>query len=401
MMLEQIVNEFLTLRLEKGSNLLLGLSGGPDSMALLYLLVEAKKTLDFSLHIAHVDHGWREESAKEAKVLKEVAHHFSVPFYTRRLGKMDPKDLENQCRKERIKFFSELKNKHNYQAVLLGHHAGDQAETVFKRIAEGSSLEGLGGIYPDRMLEDLRIWRPLIEVSKDEIYGYLQRKKIHFFEDVTNQDPKYLRSRMRQDLFPTLEKIFGKKLEGNFERLGKLSQELTGYFNDRSVEIEKKLVKGPFGMYLELEGIHQVELRFFLRKLAPFSHDALEVLLKLIRQRRSSRKILVGSVTFQLSRSHLFIFDQPFPDFFEDQNLWSQGESGDWKEFWQGRVKISQGATLKKLSDLEPILKRKLKKWYGSKRVPAFFYDKAPVLTKDGKIVGDSLTGQKIDPKKF
>ena len=392
----KIVLDFLTLRLEKGATLLLGLSGGPDSMALLHLLREAQKTLDFSLHIAHVDHGWREESGKEAEVLRDVAKHFSIPFFLHKLRKMEEKDLENQCRIERIKFFKTLQDQHRYQAVLLGHHSGDQAETVLKRISEGSGIKGLGGIFPDRSLEGLRIWRPLLSISKDEIYAYLKKKHLPFFQDSTNEDPQYLRARMRGDLFPTLETIFGKKVKKNFEKLGNLCRELSEYFDEKSLQIEEKGIKGPFGMYLELEGIHLVELRYYLRKIAPFSHDALELLLKLIRQRRSSRKIHVGESTFELSGRYLFMFKGKFPDFFQNPKLWSQGSLGDWKEFWEGKVKVERGVSLKKLSDLEPSLKRKLKKWYASRRVPPFFYDKAPVFIKDGKVVGDTLTGQKM-----
>ncbi|MCB1082086.1 MAG: tRNA lysidine(34) synthetase TilS, partial [Chlamydiia bacterium] len=86
---DRLVKDFLTLRLQKGAKLLLGFSGGPDSMALLHMLIEAKETLDFSLHLAHVDHGWREESAREAEALEKVAKYFDLPFHLHRLEKME------------------------------------------------------------------------------------------------------------------------------------------------------------------------------------------------------------------------------------------------------------------------------------------------------------------------
>ena len=239
-MYDRIVKDFLTLRLKKGATLLLGLSGGPDSMALLHFLLEAKKELDFSLHVAHVDHGWRVESGKEAEGLRRVAEHHSLPFYLYRLEKMEGGDLENRCRNERLKFFRTLHAEHHYQALLLAHHSGDHAETVFKRVAEGAGLRGLGGLYAERSIENLSVWRPLLPLKKEDLLAYLHKKKLRYFEDFTNQDPKYLRARMRETLFPTLEGIFGKRMEGNFARIGKMCQELADYFEEKGEEIEKK-----------------------------------------------------------------------------------------------------------------------------------------------------------------
>ncbi|WP_194847816.1 tRNA lysidine(34) synthetase TilS [Candidatus Neptunochlamydia vexilliferae] len=381
-MLKQVVKDFLTLRLEKGAKILLGLSGGADSMALLHLLVESKETLDFSLHVAHVDHGWREESAREAEALKQVASHLKLSFHLHRLEKMKGGDLENRAREERLAFFSRLHKEEGFQALLLAHHAGDQAETVFKRIAEGAGLKGLGGLYEERLLGSLCVWRPLLSMRKEALIHYLNKKKLHYFEDATNQDTSYLRSRMRVELFPQLEKIFGKRMEGNFAKLGKMCQELSLYFEERGGDIEKKLVHGPFGAYLDLRlGIHSLELKYFLKGLAPFSYDALEVLMKLIRQKRPSGKIHVGSTTFQLSRSHLFIYQEPFPSFFETPELWKEGGDGSWEAFWQGEVAIPKGNySLEKLSNLEPLIRKKIKKGYGAKGVPSFFYDKLPIF---------------------
>lgn len=211
----RVIKDFLTLRLEKGAKLLLAFSGGPDSMALLHLLLEAKKELDFSLHLAHIDHGWREESREEAQTLQTLAKHLHLPFHLHRLEKMEGGDLENRAREKRLTFFLSLHKQHHFQALLLAHHRGDQAETVFKRIAEGSGLKGLGGLYHERVLGDLPLWRPLLSIKKKELYAYLKRKRLDSFEDATNKDPRFLRSRMREELFPELEKIFGKKMEGN------------------------------------------------------------------------------------------------------------------------------------------------------------------------------------------
>ncbi|MCB1073179.1 MAG: tRNA lysidine(34) synthetase TilS [Chlamydiales bacterium] len=397
-MKSRIVKDFLTLRLKKGAKLLLGFSGGPDSMALLHFLLEAKEDFDFSLHLAHIDHGWRKESGEEAKALERVAKHLNLPFHLCRLQKMEGGDLENRAREKRLAFFSELQEKYGFQALLLAHHQGDQAETVFKRIAEGSGIKGLGGLYPERKQGNLLIWRPLLPLLKEDLYHYLKTKHLTFFEDSTNQDPTYLRSRMREELFPALEKIFGKKMEGNFARLGKTYQELANYFEEKGEAIKKSITSGPFGSYLDLNlEFHPLELKFFLKEMSSISYDALEVLMKLIEGRRSSRLIHAKPYTFQLSQSHLFIYKEPFPDYFRKPEIWKSEKNGNWKTFWNGKIQVPKGDyEIKRLSELEPLIRRKIKKWYGSSRVPSFFYDKAPIFMRNQEIIGECLTGRSL-----
>lgn len=365
-------------------------------MALLHLLMEAKKTLDFSLHLAHVDHGWRKESGKEGEALKKMAHDLALPFHLHRLEKMEGGDLENRARIERLAFFTKLQKEHGFQALLLAHHRDDQGETVFKRVAEGAGIKGLGGLYPERRQGDLLIWRPLLPFSKKELITYLEEKGLHFFDDETNRDPTYLRARMRESLFPELEKIFGKRMEGNFARLGKLCQELSFYFEEKSQKIHETLKSGPFGTYLDLDlGFHPLEIQFFLKEFSPITHDALEVLMKLIHEKKSSREVHAAPYTFQLSRSYLFIYKEAFPNFFENRELWEEGEEGDWKTFWEGKVRVPQGKwEIKSLLELEPSLRKKMKKWYGSQRVPPFFYEKAPIFIREGRVIGESLSGK-------
>lgn len=398
-MFEDSVKNFLAERVNQGSPLLLGLSGGADSMALFHLLLEAQKKMGFILHIAHIDHGWRKESHEEGESLREVAAHFKIPFHLHRLEKMEGGDLENRCRNERLNFFHRLHQRYGYQALLLGHHAGDQAETVFKRIAEGSGLKGLGGLSSEKILGNLKVWRPLLSTKKERLIAYLKKKEVAYFEDYTNQDPSYLRSRMREALFPYLEQVFEKKMEGNFVRLGKMCQELSEYFEGKRERIQKLWVVGPFGAYLDLTlGIEPLELKYYLKESAPISYDALEVLMALIHKKRFDRFIHAGEITFYLTPFHLFMYQNPFPDFFKCPELWKEGKGGDWKSFWLGEIqKIEPTYYLENISNLDPLLRKKVKKWYALNKVPSFFNDKAPLLMKEGILIKDYLTGKKLN----
>ncbi|NGX50559.1 MAG: tRNA(Ile)-lysidine synthase [Chlamydiae bacterium] len=395
-MKERTVKDFLSLHLEKGAKLLLGLSGGPDSMALLYFLLEARQTLDFSLHLAHIDHGWREESGEEALALQNLAAQLKLPLYIHTLRDMSGSDLENRCREERLAFFKRLHKEHHFQALLLAHHSGDQAETVLKRLFEGAGLRALGGLQAIKLFGDLPLWRPLLSLEKSEILSYLDRKHIPYFDDPTNRDPTYLRSRMREEIFPEIERKFGKRVKKNCLRLGALCQELSTYFEEKSVAIEKKMIRGPFGDCLPLE-FHPVELKYFLRRYVDRSHlssEALDLIILMSQQRRSSRKVHASPFTFYIDRSHLIIVKEPFPNFFEERERWRSTASGSWLTFWQGEVAIPEGdVQMESLLNVESRLKKKMKKWYASRGVPAFFYDRAPIFLREGEIVGECLTG--------
>jgi len=216
----RIVKDFLSIRLKKGAKLLLALSGGSDSLALLHLLIECRASLDFDLHIAHIDHGWREESLEEAKILEKLARSLRLPFHLHILKEIPDKDRENQCRIQRLQFFSTLHKQYHFQALLLAHHADDQAETVLKRICEGASWRGLGGLLEEKEIDGLPIWRPLLSVRKKRLETYLSQKHLTPFQDKTNLDPAYLRGRMRSKIFPDLEVAFGKQIGNNLVKLG-------------------------------------------------------------------------------------------------------------------------------------------------------------------------------------
>lgn len=230
-LLTQTVYKFIKRHIDLSRPILLGLSGGPDSMALLYVLKKCQEVLKFRLGVAHVDHGWRLESSFEATELKALVNKidiesrltsdFNSEFHTLAL---DPEELngnlEEACRLKRQEFFRHLCEKHNYQSVILGHHRDDQAETVLKRLFEGAPLTSCSGIRSIKNLDGLTIWRPLLSISKQEILDWLNHQNIKYFIDQTNSDPKFLRARIRNELIPLLEKHFGKGISQNLARIG-------------------------------------------------------------------------------------------------------------------------------------------------------------------------------------
>ncbi len=213
--------------------LLLAISGGGDSMALYHLLKKYNTRIPFI--IAHIDHGWREESEKEAQKLKSYFEKEGIPFYLKTLLKTDLKgNLEDESRKRRYTFFKKLYQMHECQALLLAHHYNDQVETVLKRVLEGSSLERLYAMKNKSVFMGMNVWRPFLKYKKQDLLKYIDVP--WFFEDPSNRDTRFLRARMREKLLPSLEENFGKKVDQSLNRLAKQSSELADFMEQYLLE---------------------------------------------------------------------------------------------------------------------------------------------------------------------
>jgi tRNA(Ile)-lysidine synthase len=308
------VKDFLTSHLKGERPLLLGCSGGPDSLALLHLLLECCVFSPFTLHVAHIDHRWREESAEEASILQKHVEQFHLPFHLHTLHNFNSgSNLENRCRTERLKFFSKLHHTHRFQALILGHHADDQAEVILKRICEGASLRALGGLKSVYSFLDIPIWRPLLPFRKNELESFLANRHLIPFDDRSNRDKRFLRGRIRTEIFPHLERSFGKMIGKNFVRLGTLFHNLQDYFQEKAKNIEKHLIIKPFGFQLPLHvSFHPLELEYFIRSLAErenahLSYRACQDLLRLIETKNHNRRIIAPPLTFLIKQDHLLI----------------------------------------------------------------------------------------------
>lgn len=293
----QEVKQFLETHHFPGKPLLLGFSGGPDSLALLHLLDRCRRFVDLDLHVAHVDHGWRPESREEAEKLK---NEVKFPFYMHHLeGKIKG---EEGSRTERLQFFSRLYSHLGCQALILAHHKDDQAETVLKRVLEGAHFLSLGGISPIVILEGMAIWRPLLNLSKQDLLHWIEKHELKPIIDPTNQDPVYLRSRMRTQIFPELAKQFGKEVSGNLHRLGRVAQELKEYLDKKTDSYFKQVKEeeGEEGIVVDLNPLYpfeKIELKVFLKRFSSkyelsLSYDALETLYDLIEKNKSARKLI-------------------------------------------------------------------------------------------------------------
>lgn len=267
---------------------LLGFSGGSDSLALAYSLIEKKVPLE----LAHFDHKWREQSTLECEKLKEFANSFSIPFYS--ASRTQKEKTELAARNERYQFFTELFESEKYEALLLAHHQNDQVETVLKRVLEGASLIKLQGMKAFSHFGEIPVWRPLLDVPKAEILKFLDQNNLKPIEDETNHDPKYLRTRLRQ-LIPYIGEKFGKEITSSFLTLSKRTSQLEKYL-DRQTE-KYQPIETPKGAMWDFAGAHPVEIEYVLKKTISLKRGELKRVVQAIHNKafnhKVNRKVLV------------------------------------------------------------------------------------------------------------
>ena len=219
--------------LRSGDRVLVAVSGGPDSVALLYLLDELKDQFELYLEVAHLQHGIRGDAAQEdAKFVERLAEELKLPFHIREVDlprlKSDAGrgNLEALARAERYRFFAELITSKNLSKVATAHTQDDQAETVLMWVLRGAGLRGLGGMAPLQKIHipsetlSVTVVRPLLNISKAEILQYLTTRKFSYRTDETNQDTTYLRNWIRLELLP---KIRAHRGQGFSTRLSQLA----------------------------------------------------------------------------------------------------------------------------------------------------------------------------------
>lgn len=199
--------------LEKGDKVVVALSGGPDSTALLFVLNALKKEYGLKLHIAHLDHMFRggEEAKKDYDYVLNLANRLRLSFSLGKAKVLEYAEerglsFEEAARDMRYEFLLNIAKDVNADKIALGHTRDDQAETVLMRLIRGTGLSGLRSIPAMRSSDGKFIIRPLIEVWRKDIEGYLRGLKMRPRQDMTNLMPKFLRNRIRQELIPHLEK---------------------------------------------------------------------------------------------------------------------------------------------------------------------------------------------------
>lgn len=233
--------------LEGGDTVIVGVSGGVDSVVLLRVLMALRNEYDLSLVVAHLDHGIRgEESRREAGFVQDLARGMGLPFEISvadvpTLAKKQRITLQEAAREARYRFYEEVRKKYNGEKIVTGQTADDQAETILMRVIRGAGLKGLKGIPPVRGGVYIR---PLIETSRQEVEKFAGKEGLSFTTDSSNTKDIYLRNKVRRDLIPHLEREYNPGIRVGLTRMASILSREDDYLDREAEEALVGLIKG-------------------------------------------------------------------------------------------------------------------------------------------------------------
>ncbi|MFB9324346.1 tRNA lysidine(34) synthetase TilS [Paenibacillus aurantiacus] len=250
---------------ERGDTIIVAVSGGPDSTALLDLLHRIQGDEGLRLVAAHVDHGFRgEESAAEAVAVRRFAKNLGIPcesvfidlpVYIEETGM----NSQAAAREKRYDFLLRTARKYGARRIALGHHADDQAETVLMRLLRGTGTTGLAGIAFSRDEKNVQLIRPLLRITKTALVQYCKARGLTVTDDSSNHKRDYTRNRIRLDLMPVL-RSFNPQLSDSLVRLSDIAAEEDDWMESEAKEAFRRLaVAEADGYRLErgaLLGLH-------------------------------------------------------------------------------------------------------------------------------------------------
>jgi tRNA(Ile)-lysidine synthase len=249
---------FNTTLFKPDTIIIVGLSGGPDSVCLLHYLVIHKDKLNIKIIAAHLNHEWRSNAHEDVLFCKQLCETLQVPFVTKKASELDliPKDngsKESMGRALRRHFFKTVAQEYHATAIALGHHQQDQIETFFIRLIRGATITGLGCMKE----HDGLYIRPLLKTSKKAILEYLKNHNLSSIYDSTNDSHDFLRNRIRLTLVPVLDACDQRAeqqiintietLQETESFLANLAQEtFNTVFNGKQLDLKKFFTCNPY-----------------------------------------------------------------------------------------------------------------------------------------------------------
>ncbi len=197
---------FLDDLLKPNDKIVVAVSGGPDSMALLDLVLELKDKKNLNIICAHVNHNVRKESDSEANMVLQFCKQHGIVFEYMKIDNYEMGNFHSVARQKRYAFFDLLVKRYKANYLFTAHHLDDLMETILMRLVRGSTLKGYAGFKKIDDMNHYKIVRPLIEVDRETITNYLTIKNITFCEDNSNDKDCYTRNRFRHHVIPLLKK---------------------------------------------------------------------------------------------------------------------------------------------------------------------------------------------------
>ncbi|MEA2081440.1 MAG: tRNA lysidine(34) synthetase TilS [Elusimicrobiota bacterium] len=244
-----------------GKKILIAVSGGSDSAAMAALASKLKN----KTAVAYIDHKLRSDSKNEKEFVRKLASRFKMPFYTKsfdvaRTARVSGKSVEDCARDARYRLLAGICKKHGMDTIFTGHTLNDNTETFFLKLLRGGGISSFYGIARQTSIFGVPVGRPLLDFERDELKKYLAAVHLPFMTDKSNKNRKFLRNKIRLDLIPFLEKLFGKSALKHISALRGQAEDLEKLVYETATELRKKAAKG------KLDNSVYLSYNKFLRK---------------------------------------------------------------------------------------------------------------------------------------
>ncbi|MBE0478344.1 tRNA lysidine(34) synthetase TilS [Candidatus Aerophobetes bacterium] len=435
---ESTIHQFNML--SKDSRIVVGVSGGPDSTALLHLLCRLRKKYNLTLFAAHLNHGIRAIEAKEdEKWVKVFTRELEVPLTVDVmdvpvLAKEKGASLETVAREVRYNFLEHLASKVQADKIAVGHTASDQVETVLMRLIRGSGIDGLSGIAPVRG----KVIRPLIRTFRWEIEKYCQIYNLSPRKDSSNEDAQFLRNKIRLELIPYLCTHYNPRVVEALYRSADLLEVDKDFLDKFTQKIERKIIKKKTGREIVVNGRTLFKLHLCLQRrvirqileklkgdLEGIEYSHIEQILNLKEAEGSKLTYLPGKLTVLRQYDELILKkgEEKLSAFFSYLNVPGETKVPELTMIFKAKILSKPPARFLKNShqaffDLDKIPgslyvcprregdkfvplgmkeKKKIKDFFIDMKVPRFERDKIPILFSEGEIVW--IVGYRIDDR--
>ena len=238
MIKEKVIKTIKDYKLiEDGDKIVLGVSGGPDSISMLNILndIRNENLIKFDMVVAHIHHGLRENAYLDEKYVENFCGKLNIPFYVlhanvREQAQKEKKGLEETGREVRYQFFNQVLEKEKANKIAIAHNNNDSVETVLMNLIRGSGISGLKGIEPK-----IGIYiRPLIQIERADIELYCKEKRLNPRHDESNDENIYTRNKMRNIVIPYIQKELNPNILKTITRLSEIADEEVKYINKQA-----------------------------------------------------------------------------------------------------------------------------------------------------------------------
>ncbi len=409
--------------IKNGDKILVGLSGGADSMCLTHALCKLADEMGITVAAAHVNHNIRGEAAdNDAKTAKEFAQSLRIEFFLESVqvseyARVNHLSEELAGRELRYAFFERLMKEHGFTRLATAHNKNDNAETILMNFMRGSGISGLCGIPVKRD----NIIRPLLEVTRSQIENYCAENKLGYVTDETNLEEIYTRNKVRLSLIPEIQKSFNANFINTVTKNASIINDENDYI---SIEAQKLYDENNTGNTFSVEALNKAHIAVARRtvmliladrlgSLADISSKAVEDIIDLCRKNHTGKRInLPGGKTARLEYGKLIIAEQEkkTPEVkyrLEENKVTEIPELRITASIEKCNEKLHDGAVYLSAEDLSDICIRnrrngdvfypvgmngtkKLKEFFVDEKVPREQREKIPIISINDKIAAVS-----------